>query len=258
MDASAPTRVQVCGRIVVVVDGRRVEDRLPSRQGRILFAHLVVHRRRPASRDGLLDSLWPTGAPTAADRALSALLSKLRNALGSDMIAGRDRPQLVLPGDAYVDIEASADRLHAAQTAVALGDWHRAWAPARAALHTATRGFLPGEDAPWIEAVRRDLEQTRLRSLECVAATALGLGGAELAAAERAGRALVDSAPFRESGHLYLMRALAAQGNIAEALRAHDRLRCLLRDELGIAPSPAVQALHAELLSGERSGVAPA
>ena len=252
MDASSPTRVQLCGRIVVVVDGRRLEDRLPSRQGRILFAHLVVHRRRPASRDALLDSLWPTGAPAAADRALSALLSKLRNALGSEMIAGRDRPQLTLPGDAYVDLEAATDRLHTAQTAVALEDWHRAWAPARAALHTATRGFLPGEDAPWIEDVRRGLEETRLGSLECVAAVALGLGGAELAAAERAGRDLVDAAPFRESGHLYLMRALAAQDNIAEALRAHDRLRCLLRDELGIAPSPAVQAFHRQLIAGDR------
>ena len=253
MDPSSPTRVQVCGRIVVVLDGARVEDRLPSRQGRLLFAHLVVRRRRPASRDELLDSLWPAGAPAAADRALSALLSKLRAALGPHAIAGRGRPRLVLPGDAYVDIEAASDRLHAAEAAVALGEWHRAWAPARAALHTATRGFLPGQDAPWIDEVRRALEETRLRALECVAAVALGLGGAELAAAERAGRDLVTAAPFRESGHAYLMRALAARGNIAEALRAHDRLRCLLREELGIAPSAAVQDVHRDLLVGPTS-----
>ena len=253
MDASSSTRVQICGRIVVVLDGRRVEDRLPSRQGRVLFAHLVAHRWRPTSRDELLDALWPRGAPAAAERALSALLSKLRSALGSDTIAGRDRPQLTLPRDAYVDLEAASDRLHSAQAAVALEDWHRAWAPARAALHTASRGFLSGEDAPWIDEIRRGLEDIRLGALECVAAVALGLGGPELAAAERAGRMLVDAAPFRESGHLYLMRALAAGGNVAEALRAHDRLRCLLRDELGVAPSPAVQDLHRELVAGSRS-----
>ena len=248
MDPSASTRIQVCGRLVVVLDGQRVEHALPSRQGRLLFAHLVVHRRRPATRPELVDALWPGGAPAAADRALSALLSKLRTVLGSDILVGRDRPQLVLPADAYVDIDAAGDRLHEAESAVALSDWHRAWAPARAALHTATRGFLADEDAPWIDAVRHDLEDIRLRALDCVAAAALGLGGAELAAAERAGRALTDAAPFRESGYLHLMRALAAQGNVAEALRVHDRLRCLLRDELGIAPSPAVQELHAELL----------
>jgi DNA-binding SARP family transcriptional activator len=255
LDPSAATRIQLCGRLVVVVDGRRVDDELPSRQGRLLFAHLVVQRRRPASRPELVDALWPGGAPAAADRALSALLSKLRTALGPDLISGRHEPALVLPPDAYVDLEAASDRLHAAETAVALADWHRAWAPARAALHTATRGFLRGEDAPWIDEVRRDLEDIRLRALECVAATALGMGGAELPAAERSGRALTEAAPFRESGYLYLMRALAAQGNIAEALRAHDRLRCLLRDELGIAPSPAVQELHRELLSAGAADV---
>jgi pentatricopeptide repeat protein len=233
-----------------VLDGTRAEHALPSRQGRLLFAHLVVHRRRPATRAQLVDALWPGGAPAAADRALSALLSKLRTALGPDLIAGRDRPQLVLPGDSYVDLEAAADRLHEAETAVAMKDWHRAWAPARAALHTASRGFLAGDDAPWIEDVRRELEDIRLRAHEAVAATALGLGGPELAAAERSGRALTEAAPFRESGYAHLMRALAAQGNIAEALRVYDRLRCLLRDELGIAPSVAVQELHRELLSG--------
>jgi DNA-binding SARP family transcriptional activator len=248
LDPSAPTRIQVCGRLVVVLDDRRVEQALPSRQGRLLFVHLVVHRRRPVSRPALIDALWPGGAPAAADRALSALLSKLRTALGGELIAGRDTPQLVLPPDAYVDIEAAADRLHAAESAVAMKDWHRAWAPARAALHTATRDFLAGEDAPWIEDVRRELDDMKLRALESVAAVALGLGGPELAAAERSGRALTEAAPFRESGYLHLMRALAAQGNIAEALRTHDRLRCLLRDELGIAPSPAVQGLHRELL----------
>jgi DNA-binding SARP family transcriptional activator len=256
LDPSAATRIQVCGRLVVVLDGRRVEQALPSRQGRLLFVHLLVHRRRPVSRSALIDALWPSGAPAAADRALSALLSKLRTVLGPELIAGRDTPRLVLPPDAYVDIEAAADRLHAAESAVAMRDWHRAWAPARVALHTATRDFLPGDDAPWIEEVRRELDDMRLRALETVAATALGLGGPELAAAERSGRALIEGAPFRESGYLHLMRALAAQGNIAEALRTHDRLRCLLRDELGIAPSPAVQDLHAELVGAH--GASPA
>jgi DNA-binding SARP family transcriptional activator len=44
------------------------------------------------------------------------------------------------------------------------------------------------------------------------------------------------------------MEALAGRGNVAEALRAHERLRVLLRDELGVAPSPALQAVHRRLL----------
>ena len=41
-------------------------------------------------------------------------------------------------------------------------------------------------------------------------------------------------APLREAGHRLLMEALAARGEIAEALAAYERLRVLLRDELGM------------------------
>ncbi|HKO84781.1 MAG TPA: BTAD domain-containing putative transcriptional regulator [Actinomycetota bacterium] len=45
-----------------------------------------------------------------------------------------------------------------------------------------------------------------------------------------------------------LMEALARRGNLAEALRAYERLRVLLREELGVAPSPDLQAAHRRLL----------
>jgi DNA-binding SARP family transcriptional activator len=233
---------------VVVWNGERVEARLPSRQGRLLFAYLVVNRHRPRTRAALIDAVWPVEPPGTPDSALSALLSKLRGVLGRDALAGRDEPRLVLPRDAYVDLEASAEHLHEAESATSMSDWHRAWAPARAALHTAERGFLEGHDAPWIDEVRRSLEDTRLRALECVAEAGVGLGGPELAATERAGRALIEASPCRESGYLHLMRALVARNEIGEAMLVYDRLRTALREELGISPSARVQALHAELL----------
>lgn len=45
-----------------------------------------------------------------------------------------------------------------------------------------------------------------------------------------------------------LAEVLEAAGNVAEALRVYDNVRCRLRDELGTAPSPALQALHLRLL----------
>ena len=44
------------------------------------------------------------------------------------------------------------------------------------------------------------------------------------------------------------MEALERRGNIAEALRVYERLRVLLRDELGIAPGPDVQTVYRRLL----------
>jgi SARP family transcriptional regulator, regulator of embCAB operon len=110
------------------------------------------------------------------------------------------------------------------------------------------REFLVGLDAPWIDENRRLLADMRLRALECVAAAGLGLGGPELASAERSGRALIEAAPFRESGYRFLMEALAARDNVAEALVVYDELRRLLRDELGIAPSNGTLELHRRLI----------
>jgi DNA-binding SARP family transcriptional activator len=44
------------------------------------------------------------------------------------------------------------------------------------------------------------------------------------------------------------LKGVSAASSLAEALRAYQRLRILLREELGIAPSPAVQAVHRRLL----------
>jgi DNA-binding SARP family transcriptional activator len=248
LDPTASTRIQLCGRLAVVWNGERIEQRLPSRQGRLLFAYLVVHRHRPRSREALVDAVWPAERPGMPDSALNALLSKLRGVLGREAVAGRDEPRLVLSTDSYVDLEAASERLHQAESATSMGDWHRAWAPARAALHTSERGFLEGYDAAWIEEIRRDLEDVHLRALECVAEAGIGLGGPELAATERAARALMDASPFRESGYVYLMRALVARDEVGEAMLVYDRLRTELRDQLGIAPSARVQELHAQLL----------
>jgi DNA-binding SARP family transcriptional activator len=244
----AQTRIQLCGRIVVEREGRRVEHELPGRQGRLLFAHLAVNRLRGVPRRELIEALWPHAPPAGADSALSALLSKLRRVLGADAIEGRREIRLALPPATWIDLEAAGEAIHRAESAAALGDWAQCWAPARVALHVARRGFLAGEDAPWVEDQRRGLEELEIRALECVARSGLGLGGPELASAERSGRALIRLAPFRESGHRYLIEALAAQGNDAEALRVYDDLRRLLHDELGAAPSALTQQLHRRLL----------
>jgi DNA-binding SARP family transcriptional activator len=246
--AEAATRIQLCGRLVVELCGRRIEQSLPGRQGRLLFVYLAANRVRAATRDELIEALWPSGQPAGADSALSALLSKLRRVLPDGSLEGRTEVRLLLPPGAWIDLEAAGEAIHAAESAVALSQWKRAWAPARIALGIGSRALLPGEDAPWIEELRWRLEDIRLRALECVALAGLGLGGPELAATERSARDLVRTAPYREIGYRMLMEALAAKGEVAEALRTYDRLRCLLRDELGIAPSAESQAAHRRLL----------
>lgn len=238
----AETRIQLCGRLVARIEGERIENRLPGRQGRVAFAYLAANRRRTVSRDELADAIW--SERPAAD-VLSPLLSKLRRVVP---LEGRGEIRLALPDGAWVDLEAAAEALHRAESAVARGDWAGAWAPGRVAQHVARRGFLPGEETGWADDVRGRLAEIHLRSLELVGRACLAIGGGELDTAERSARTLIATAPYRESGHRLLMEALAARGNEAEALVVYDELRGLLREELGAAPSAQTQALHRRLL----------
>ena len=191
---------------------------------------------------------WGEDAPAEARNALSVLLSKLRHGLGADHLRGRTEIELLLPQATFVDVEAALEGAHRAESCIAEGRWAQAWGPAGIAYHVATRPFLTGLEAPWIDQWRRRLEEVRLRGLECFAAAGLGLGGPALAQAEERARMLTELAPYRETGHRILMEALERRGNVAEALRAYERLRVLLREELGIAPSPTLQAVHRRLL----------
>jgi len=247
--ASTPsTRIQLCGPTVVEWSGERLESRLPGRQGRLLFAYLVLNRHRVVSRDELVEALWPRRLPAAADAGLNALLSKLRRILGPTPIDGRSTVRLCLADDAWVDVEAAEQAVHRAESQVALGGWLRAWGPSLVGLFVAEREFLPGEDAPWVDEQRRQLAEIRLRALEAYVVAALGIGGTELPAAVRAGRQLVRLDPLRESGYRALMQALARQGNVAGALRVYTELCTVLRDELGISPCASTQAVYDELL----------
>ena len=146
--------------------------------------------------------------------------SKLRRVLGPGVVDGRSSLRLRLPPDTDVDVE----------TAVA------------------ERELLPGESAPWIDEHRLRIQDVRLRALEAHAAAAYGTGGTELPAAVRAGRRLILLALLRETGYQILMRALARQGNVAEALGVYSRLRDILRDALGVSLSAETQAVYEHLL----------
>jgi len=247
--ADAPDlRIQICGPLAIAQGDVRLESALPGRQGRLLFTYLVVNRHRGVARDEVAEALWLEPDPGAVDARLNPLLSKLRKAFGPDSVEARSTIRLRL-GEAWVDLEAAVEAVHRAESAIAQREWTRAWGPALTALFVSERDFLAGEDAPWIDQVRNELTALRLRALEAYAAAGLGIGGTELAASVRAGRQLIALAPLRESGYRHLMEALAAQHNIAEAVDVYAQLTERLREQLGVAPSPATSQLHRQLLT---------
>jgi DNA-binding SARP family transcriptional activator len=246
--ADTTTRIQLCGRVVAEIDGRRVESDLPGRKGRLLFVYLVVNRDHNIVQDDLVEALWPTGAPPAVDSDLRALTSKVRRAVGRDALGLRSRFKLELAEDAWIDLEAAAFAIHRAEAAIARAQWETAWCASQSVLSTARRELLAGEDAPWIHQLRRYLGQIEVRATECYTEASIAIGGAELGTAERCARSLIQKEPYREEGYRLLMEALLALGNGAEAMQVYAELRTLLRDELGMSPSAPTQELHKRVL----------
>ena len=240
-------RIQLCGALTVEVEGQDVTAALPGRHGRALLAFLALHPGRAIARDELIEALWEEHLPGAPESALSSLLTGLRRVLGRDALAGRSHIALQLPAGS-IDLERAREASSEAEVALAAGSYDHALAGARTALDLLSEPLLSELDQRWAAAARLDAEQLRCDQLEVAARAALSVEPPELAAAERLAQELTEREPYRESGYALRMEALAAAGNVAEALRVYDRLRILLREELGIAPSPAVQSVHRRLL----------
>ncbi|MHA6796464.1 AfsR/SARP family transcriptional regulator [Pseudonocardia bannensis] len=242
-------RIQLHGRFAVAVDGRPVEQDLPGRRGRMLVALLADSPRSALERAVLIDLLWRPAVPDSrATATFTALLSKVRAALAPAEIRGRGSLQLVLPPGSIIDAAVAEAALHDAEAATALHDWRRAWTQALSALFVTQRRFLSDFDDPWVQERRQELAHPHRRALACYAEACLQLGPTELAGAERSARALVRLDPLSETGYCLLMRALAQRGDRGAALEVYERLCCVLREDLGAAPSPTSRAVHASLL----------
>jgi hypothetical protein len=140
------TRIHVCGRLTVELSGRRLEESLRGRQGRVLFSYLALNRERPVRRDELAEALWSgKGAPPAYESLLAPPLSRLRKALGPGVLEGRSELQLILPLDAWIDWEVAPRELRRARGAA---DPKEAWEAAKAALEIADGGLLPAWKRP--------------------------------------------------------------------------------------------------------------
>jgi DNA-binding SARP family transcriptional activator len=255
-------RVSLAGRLEVETDGRKLDaTRLPGRQGRVVLAYLVAERDRLVPSEELAEAVWGSSPPPTWRPALRGAVSKVREFLeelelpADDMLTSSSGCyRLVLPSDATVDVELAAGEADAAERALAGGDLERALGAADTARALAGRPLLPGQEGGWVEQRRAAWQQVLVRALQVMVDAWLAHGRGD--AAVQPATELVGLEPFRESAHLRLLRAHAAAGDRGEALRAYDRCRRLLAEELGVDPSPELEAAYLELLR-EQTVAAP-
>jgi len=247
-------RIYLTGRVLVEDNGRILLDerRLIGRQGRLAFAHLAYEHLRAVSRDELAGELWLGKVPPSWERSLSALISKLRALLASAGLsdvalnASFGHYQLSLPADVWIDVEAATNAIDRAESALRQDKPQEAWGWAQAAYQISRRSFLMGEEGPWVTLKRSELRDVLMRAHECLSEPSIWHTEPEYAV--KHAREAVAIEPFRETGYQLLMRAHAAVGNRAEALRVYERCRSLLSEELGVSPSPQTEAVYLDIL----------
>jgi DNA-binding SARP family transcriptional activator len=245
-------RIYLAGRLAIEAGDQLLDEgQLPARQGRIAFAYLVLERQRPIPRLELAEAIWGADVPEAWDAGLSALLSRLRrvfrdSAIEADIETLSGSASLSLPDGVWVDVEAARNALDEAEGLMRSATPEDAWGPAVVAFSITERGFLHGEELPWIVRERERQRAEHLRVLEVLSELSFFRGEPEAALVYA--RKSIEMEPFRESSYERMMRAQLKVGNRAEALRTYEKLRQLLADELGADPSPALQARYLEAL----------
>ncbi|MFT3969226.1 MAG: BTAD domain-containing putative transcriptional regulator [Micropruina sp.] len=247
-DAAQPTlRALVLGEPTVVVGG--VATAFPAGRPGELLAVLLLARGRTVSTGTLIDRIWSDDDIPAEPRAaLHTIVRRLRRALGEAWLIVQRPPGYALPRESVsVDAEDFAVALTAAIGSKDLGE-----------LEDVLAGWR-GE--PWggFASDAAAEEVRRLRTLAHRARTTradLLLRDGRHPDAVAQARDLVAEAPLASAPVAVLMRALAASGDVAEALAAFREHRRRLADEQGLDPSAVLLSLQQEILRGE-PGAAP-
>lgn len=228
--------------------GRRLvpaADLKRRRAGQLLRFLLIQHHHR-APRDVIIEALWPDQAE--AQGQLHQASSSLRRALEPDLpdkfpsrylrLSG-DMVELVLPPGSTVDFERFETMTRPTV---------REPEPSVAELSTALAiydGELFAEDryADWAAPRRSALVDAAATAGATLAAVRLAGGDARGALADATLAIARD--PLREDAVHVAIRAALAMGDRIGAVRMYRRHELLLRQELGVAPSGALQELVA-------------
>ncbi len=205
----------------------------------------------------LVAALWGESPPRSATKTLQNYVASLRRLLPAGVIE-------TVPGGYRLNVEADqvdaacfAGLVERGRRALEQNDTGRAVEELEAAL-----ALWRGE--PLVDLADQPTgmaEASRLRELRRAGQELLV--DARLAAGEHRSligdlEAAVAAEPLRERRWAQLMLALYRSGRQADALRAYQRLRTMLGDELGIEPSTELRDLEAGILDQDRALLASA
>jgi DNA-binding SARP family transcriptional activator len=248
-----PVLICLLGPFRVVKDGQAV----PLRHGgkmKGLLSTLALRQHQQATRDALLETLWPEIDLDRASQSLNTLVHTLRRLL-ADALAGL--PPLVRTDDGYrlnlsagidVDTLRFAAYAEAGARQLRLGDVAGAVVSYEEAVRLYRGDLCPGGTDLYVLIERERLRAVHLDVLAHLADHYYTAGdyGVALQHAQR----LLLGDPCREDAHRVVMRCYARLGQRAQAMKQYLLCREILRQEFQTVPEPATDDLFAQLRLG--------
>lgn len=243
---------RILGSLEALRDGQRLA--LGGAKQRALLAILLVNANRVVTTDFLVEALWPDKAPGKPLTAIQGYVSALRKVLGKDVIVTE-------PAGYRLPLESDQLDAFRFETLAHKGRHTEAGPLIAASCFAEALSLFRGTslaDFTYENWARPDIEridEQRLACLEDRIGADLTLGRhAELVGELEV---LVVEYPLRERLRSQLMLALYRSGRQADALNAYQDTRVALVEELGLDPSPELQALHAKILNHDATLAAP-
>jgi DNA-binding SARP family transcriptional activator len=214
---------------------------------RTVLGVLLLHPNRVVSQARLAEELWGERTPVSSAKLVQTYVGKLRSALRSAVIETRPPGYLIRVDEQALDVlrfrrlvgEARELRTHGDPTTAA-----GLYCDALSLWRGSALADLSFESLASSEVDR--LEEERLLALMDRIDCELLLGHDDELIPEL--ETLVREFPLRERPRAQLMLAFYRSGRQADALMLYSETRRLLREELGLAPSPALQSLEREIL----------
>ena len=218
---------------------------LPNKKLAGLLAYLACTQPIPQHREKLATMLWGSHFETQARQNLRQALSRLRRVLGHDVLLSDGEEVSLAPGaiscDAtQLEVLVGQGTLSALTEAVALYKSHL----------LIDIGIPEQAWSEWLGAERARLEGLALDVMVKLGELELQAGFSEkaLVAANKA----IAINNLREDAHRLAIRALAAAGRRADALKRYEHLVALLKSELDVEPDASTQALVRSLRQPNR------
>lgn len=240
---------QLLGPLAVWSDTGPV-DILGTRR-RALLSILVLHAGDGVQTAQLVEDVWDSRPPGAAVATLQSHVSALRRLIGPDRLRLRGGAYVLTADGDEIDARVFESEVDSARLELGCGN-------ARAAASTLERALGRWHGPPvadslgahWAASEVARLNEIKEDAIESLLEARLKLGDNHLVTARA--EAAIACYPWRERIWAQLMIALYRSGRQAEALRAYQRLRRRLSDELGISPSPELTRLEEAILLQKR------